>query len=210
MIRNKLFLSLSSCRFGAVMPTMVGVMLFALIFTIFLAGPALSARAAPKELPQFTLPAPVTEQERNYLGLKNTGTFQVGHIKPGVVILEFFDLGCPYCGSATSDVDEVFRRIEGRPDLKGRVTMIGIGMSNDENKVKTYKTTYRVPFPVFPDTDTVISRLLNVKTTPTFVAVNVDGQGSATVIYLKEGVFESPARFLGDVIDASGLPGARP
>ncbi|HEY3278505.1 MAG TPA: TlpA disulfide reductase family protein [Syntrophorhabdaceae bacterium] len=210
MIQNKVFLSLSSHRLRAAILPMISLIIITFICTIFPAAPASSARVAPKGLPPFTLPAPATEQERNYLGLKSPGPFEVGQIRPGVVIIEFFDLECPYCRSATSDVDEVFRKIEGRPDLKGRVTLIGIGMSNDENKVKTYKERYRVPFPVFPDSDMVISRLLNVKTTPTYIAVNVDGKGSAQVFYLQEGVFSSPAAFLGDVISASGLPGARP
>ncbi|HEY3277305.1 MAG TPA: TlpA disulfide reductase family protein [Syntrophorhabdaceae bacterium] len=170
-----------------------------------------TAKPAPpnNSFPLFKLPVPLNEQERSYLGLSGSGQFRVGHIKPGIVIIEVFSFYCPFCQQAAPGVEQVYRKIEARPDLKARVTMIGIGMGDGAYEVRTFKEKFRVPFPLFSDEDMGIARLLKVKGTPTFIGVKVDGKGSEEIFYFEAGAFDSPARFLADIIEASDLKGGQ-
>jgi thiol-disulfide isomerase/thioredoxin len=155
--------------------------------------------------PMFELPIPESEGERRYLGLSGSGTFKVGQIKARVVIIEVFSFYCPHCQRTAAQINDLYRMIEGRADLKGKVKMIGIGAKNSAYEVDGYRERYHVPFPLFPDEDMGITEELKVKGTPTFIGVKVDGKGYQKQVYFGEGGFQDNQKFLQEIVRLSGL-----
>ena len=170
--------------------------------------PGAPAAATSKEntpFPALDLPPPQSESERAYLGISEVGAFKVNQIKAAVLIIEVFNFYCPHCQRAAPLVDKVYREIQGRPDLKERVKMIGIGLANSAYEVNLFKEKYKVPFPLFPDKDMAILKKIVVLGTPTFIGVKVNEQGLQERFYLHPGTFDNPSKFLAEIITLSGL-----
>ncbi len=156
-------------------------------------------------LPDFELPVPRDRSEREYLGLSGKDKFKVGDIKAQIVIIEIFSFYCPICQVHAPLVHEAYEKIQGRADLKGKVRMIGIGATNTAFEAQSFKETYHLPFPVFPDEEGEIALLLGVKYTPTFIGVKVDGKGTQEQFYFLPRAFTNPTRFIEDIVKTSGL-----
>lgn len=154
--------------------------------------------------PGFELPLPHREAEKRYLGLSGTGTFPIGQIKARMLIIEVFSFYCPHCQVSAARINELYEMIQGRPDLKEKIKMIGIGVGNSLYEVNSFKERYRVPFPLFADPDMEISGLLGVKGTPTFIGVKTDGEGTQRRFSFREGGFEDPQQFLTEMMQAAG------
>ncbi len=166
---------------------------------------AAAVKAEGPNLPMFELPIPANEGEKRYLGLTGSGNFTVGQIKAQVVIIEVFSFYCPHCQRMAAQVNDLYRMIEKRADLKGKIKMIGIGAKNSAYEVDAYRERYHVPFPLFPDEDMGITEKLSVKGTPTFIGVKVDGKGDQKQFYFGEGGFPDNQKFLTEIIRLSGL-----
>jgi peroxiredoxin len=158
-----------------------------------------------EKFPAFTLPMPKSDAERAYLGLSGAGPFDIRQIKAQVLIVEAFGAFCPHCHHAAPYVNEVYGTIEGRPDLKDRVKIIGIGVRSTPFEVNLFKEKFHVPFPLFADEDMVLEKLLSIDTTPTFIGVKVDKDGSQERFYLLRGPFENASQFLSEIIGLSGI-----
>jgi thiol-disulfide isomerase/thioredoxin len=155
--------------------------------------------------PAFTLPMPKSDAETAYLGLSGTGTFDIGRIKSQVLIIEAFGAFCPHCHHAAPYVNEVYRTIEGRADLKSRVKIIGVGMRSTPFEVNLFKEKFHVPFPLFADKDMAVEKLLSIDTTPTFIGVKMNKDGTRERFYFRRGSFESSSQFLSELITLSGI-----
>jgi protein-disulfide isomerase len=156
-------------------------------------------------LPAFDLPMPGSEREKSYLGLSGTGTFTIGQIKTQVLIVEVYSFYCPHCQRSAAQVNELYQRIQERPELKEKIKMIGIAVTNGMYEVDSYRERYKVPFPLIPDKDTEISQKLGVTGTPTFIGIKIDGRGSPERFYFGEGGFEDTQQFLTKIMQLSGL-----
>jgi thiol-disulfide isomerase/thioredoxin len=181
----------------------------ALLCGIILAGWSGLALAQPPvggTLPDFTLSSPKDGGEKSYLGLSwLSRSFRVPEVKAGVVIVEVFSMYCPYCQAEAPRVNQLYERIEGNPVLKGKIKIIGIGVGNSPYEVGIFKKKYNIPFPLFPDGDFKIHKLLGEVRTPYFIGVKINPDGSHRVFYSKLGAFESVDGFLNSVIKLSGL-----
>ncbi len=156
-------------------------------------------------IPAFELPMPGSEQEKSYLGLTGTGNFTIGQIKAQVLIIEVYSFYCPHCQRSAAQVNELYQKIQERPDIKEKIKMIGIAVTNGIYEVDSYRERYKVPFPLIPDKSTDISQKLGVKGTPTFIGLTVNGKGSPERFYFGEGGFEDTEQFLAKIIQLSGL-----
>ncbi len=155
--------------------------------------------------PPFSLPIPVNDGERGYLGLSGSGTFTVGQIKARLVIIEVFSFYCPHCQRMAAQINDLSRLIESRADLKGKIKMIGIGAKNSAYEVEAYRDRYHVPFPLFADREMEITEKLGVQGTPTFFGVRVGGKSSPLRTYFREGDFPDNEQFLAEIVRLSGL-----
>lgn len=156
-------------------------------------------------LPAFEMPMPVSDREKGYLGLSGTGNFTMGQIKAEVLIVEVYSFYCPHCQRSAAQVNELYQRIQERADIKDKIKMIGIAVTNGLYEVDSYRERYNVPFPLLPDKDTEISLKLGVKGTPTFIGIKLNSQGAPERFYFGEGGFEDTQQFLAKIIELSGL-----
>ncbi|MBK5101955.1 MAG: TlpA family protein disulfide reductase [Desulfobacteraceae bacterium] len=171
---------------------------------------AISGIAPPAEgtqIPQLILPTPQNADHRRYLRLDGGESFQVSDIKASVVIIEIYSLYCPYCQEEAPMLNELYQAIEKAEYFSGKIKLIGIGVGNTSFEVEAYRTTYNVPFPLFPDNDFTIHKSLGETRTPYFIAIKISDDGSHKVIYSKLGSIKEVNGFLRLIAELSGLEG---
>ena len=175
---------------------------------ITLSSPLWAADSPPPvdgTLPAFALTAPASPENRRYLGIGEAETFTIPEIKADVVIIEVFSMYCPHCQREAPEVNTLYRLMADHPERGDRLKIIGIGAGNSDFEVDYFRTTYDVPFPLIPDGDFVIHKVLGEVRTPYFLAVRLFPDGTHRVIYSKLGAFENPASFLELILSRSGL-----
>ena len=183
----------------------LAIMTFLFSTTVF---PALAANKPPQKgegLPAINLPVPKNPDEKNYLGLPGSGTLKIPQIKAKVVIVEIFSMYCPYCQKDAPGVNELYRLIESKPDVKNNIKIIGIGAGNSSYEVEVFRKTYNVPFPLFPDKDFTIHKACGEVRTPYFMVVKINEDGTHQIVHTQLGEYPGPEPFLELVLKASGL-----
>jgi peroxiredoxin len=176
--------------------------------TLLLFAPDLMAAGPPTvggTLPDFTLPLPGSSAERDYLGLSSRGNLTVPDIRAKVVLIEIFSMYCPFCQKEAPIVNKLYEAIETNPTLKGKIKLIGIGTGNSVYEVDVFRKRYKVPFPLFPDADFTLHKLLGETRTPYFIAVRINEDRTHRVIYSKLGSFGDVAPFLENLVKLAGL-----
>jgi peroxiredoxin len=102
-------------------------------------------------------------------------------------------------------VNELYSGIQKRKDLREKIKVIGIGAGNTTFEVDFFRKKYEVPFPLFPDEDLTIHKILGEVRTPYFIGVKINEDGSNEVFYSKLGGFEDSDKFLKSMLKLSGL-----
>ncbi len=157
-----------------------------------------------RPLPLIELPVPESEADRSYLGLSGRGTFTLDQIKAPLLLIEVFSFYCPHCHNLAPRVNEVYKAIEARPDLKDMLKMVGIGIGNSTYEVKLFRERFHTPFPCFADQDMRNSLILGVRGTPTFIGARKDENGRFRRVFFRPGAFSDAAQFLADLLRAAG------
>jgi hypothetical protein len=185
-------------RYGA-----VGVLL---LIALMSAATAL-AQSLQKggQLPSIVLPIPKSAEERGYLGLSGSGTFKIPQIKADVVIIEIFSMYCPYCQKDAPGINELYDVIQKNLDLRDKIKIIGIGAGNSAFEIETFKKTFNVPFPLFPDQDYVIHQASGEVRTPYFIGVKIQQDKSHRIFLSQQGGFPGAQPFLEQILKESGL-----
>jgi peroxiredoxin len=178
---------------------------------VTLLGVASAARAASfpppvgGPLPDITLPAPSNSTDKNYLGLSGFGSFKIPQIRAKVVLIEIFNMYCPYCQREAPNINELYAKINQNPALKDAIKIIGIGAGNTPFEVGIFSKKYNVPFPLFADEKFVIHGLVGEVRTPYFIGVKMNPDGTNRVIYSKLGAIGGVDDFLSTLIKLSEL-----
>ncbi len=183
----------------------LATLLFVLLFVIPASAQAPQPAGRNVPFPAFQLPAPQDEIEAAYLGVPESGMFSVGQIKAQIVLIEIMSAYCPYCQRVAPLVDDVYERIQKDHALKGKIKMIGIGMTNSAYELDTFKKKFNVPFPLFADPSGEISKKFSVPGTPTFIGVRLDGKGGAQEVFYRPGAFRDTDQFMAELTKATGL-----
>lgn len=180
-----------------------------MVWGVILCGPAAGLAAGPPpvggQLPDFTLGVPKDAAEKSYLGLSGSGAFKIPQIRAKTVVVEIFSMYCPYCQREAPNVNRLYEKIEADPALKGKIKLIGIGVGNSAFEVGVFHKRYGIPFPLFPDGDFVLHKLLGEVRTPYFIGVKIGPDGSHQLIHSRLGAFESVEKFLDEIVKASDL-----
>jgi hypothetical protein len=102
-------------------------------------------------------------------------------------------------------VNKLYRMIEQNAKTKGKIKLIGIGARDDIHYINFYRKKFKTPFPLFPDKELDIHRLIGGPETPFFIALKLKGGGKTNVFYTHLGKIPSAAEFLQLVVKKSGL-----
>jgi thiol-disulfide isomerase/thioredoxin len=177
------------------------------IVSFFITGISIADRKSDVELlPNVTLTVPENKEYIQYLGLKGEpGTaFMLSDIDADILIIELFSMYCPHCQKAAPAVNELYQKMEEmkRADLK--LVIIGIGASNTDLEVDTFRKGFDIAFPLFSDQDLSIYHTLAGKGTPTFIGCKKDGN-KCVIFFRKSGGFTDPPDFLNNLLNRSGL-----
>lgn len=156
-------------------------------------------------LPDFELSVPRDYADRAYLDLSGRGTFRIPQIDTQVIIILIYSMYCPYCQAEAPSLNELYAKIEGNRTLKGKIKILGIATGNSDYETKIFKKKYSVPFPLFPDGDFTIHKLLGEVRTPYFIAVKINPDRSHRVIYSKLGRMEGIDSFLAMIVKMAGI-----
>ena len=176
---------------------------------ILASAAAMAATTQPPQvgstLPEMKLSKPGDSGDLNYLGLSGSGTFSVDQVKAQAVIVQIFSMYCPYCQAEAPNVNRLYASIEGNPALKNKIKIIGIGINNSLFETDIFKKKYKVEFPLIPDGDFKLHKIMGEVRTPYFIVVKLSGGKSPEVIYSRLGALENNDLFLAQIIKSAGL-----
>ena len=179
------------------------------IFLLFSIGVLFAETTPPKEggvLPEITLSVPEMSTQQDYLGIaKNKKTFRVPDIKAEVVLIEIFSMYCPFCQKDAPVVNELYDKIAHDEKLKNNIKLIGIGAGNSSFEVDFFQKTYHVNFPLFPDREFFIHKMLGGVRTPYFIGVKINKDGTHSVFYSNRGAIENASKFLNLILSKAGI-----
>ena len=179
-----------------------------LVSMLMLANLSFAGVDPPKSgelLPEISLSVPVEAAYQKYLGLPDTGQFTIPQIKASVVLIEFFSMYCPYCQDAAPKVNRFYNQIENNSDLKKKIRLIGIGVGNSQYEVDVFRKKYGIDFPLFPDADFSIHKLIGEVRTPYFIGVRLKEDGTHQIFYSELGGFDDAEKFLSLMVQLSGI-----
>jgi hypothetical protein len=179
-----------------------------ILLSLALGGPAIAADSTPVKggkLPAIRLTIPKDPDEKIYLGLSGEGFFEIPQIKAEGVLIKIFNLYCPICQSTASAMAKLFRQIENNPEFRNKIKLIGIGAGNTVSEVEVFKQTYNIPFPIFPDEDLTIHNLLGEVSTPFFIAILMEKDGSHKIVHTHLGGLGDTTLFLALLVEVYGI-----
>jgi thiol-disulfide isomerase/thioredoxin len=179
-----------------------------IMITLFMAMTIGAAEISPPQVggvfPEIELLKPSSPVDLKYLGLSGSGSCKVGQIKTEVVIIEIFSMYCPYCQGEAPNVNKLYASIENNPAYKNKIKIIGIGINNSLFETDIFKKKYNVAFPLIPDGDFKLHKIMGEVRTPYFIVVKLKG-GKTEVIYSRLGALGDTNVFLGQIVKLSGL-----
>jgi thiol-disulfide isomerase/thioredoxin len=165
-----------------------------------------ASQLEPQQLwPAVSLQLPSDPVQRHYLGVKEGDTFTVDEMAAEVVVVEIFNMYCPFCQREAPHVNELFALLDGRDDLNRKLKIIGIGVGNSNFEVDFYRRSYSVQFPLFADKDFEIYEKVGKVRTPCFFILKRDAHRRFRVAFVHSGGFKTPEAFLKEIIKRSGL-----
>ena len=179
-----------------------------LVSFLFIQSVSFGANPQPVKggrLPVINLPIPKNPDEKMYLGLSGDGFFKIQQIKANAVLIKIFNLYCTVCQSTASAMAELYHQIENHPELKEKMKLIGIGAGNSLYEVEIFKQTHHIPFPIFPDEDYRIHKVLGEVRTPFFIATKMNRDGSYEIVHTHLGALTEVPVFFDLMLEAYGI-----
>ncbi len=156
-----------------------------------------------EELLTVKLQAPENKLNQAYLGI-NGETFNISDISASVVIVQIFSMYCPHCQRDAPNMNNFFNLIQKSESYKDKIKLIGIGVGNSLFEVDFFRKTYSVEFPLLPDQDFKIHKLLGQVRTPYFIGFKRLKDGSLKLFMSESGGDREPQVFIEQIIKQAG------
>ena len=184
----------------------ISVMLLFLLCLSSYRLPTPFAQNIPREgdvFPDLRLPLPQKMAEREYLKI-DQGPFQLSQIDSAVLIVEIFSIYCPFCQKEAPNVNSLFRTILANPAIESRVKLLAIGAGNSLYEINAFRDLFKVKFPLIPDGDFTVHKILGEVRTPYFFVLLKKPTGMQ-VVYSRDEGFGDPEAFLELVCARTGI-----
>jgi len=168
--------------------------------------PAPFAQNTPAEgemFPELQLSMPQKMEQREYLNVDRS-PFLLSEVDSEVLIVEIFSMYCPYCQKEAPNVNALYQAISASPEIKSRVKMLGIGAGNTSFEVNAFRDLFRIEFPLIPDADFGVHKILGAVHTPYFFVLWKKPAGRQ-VVYSRVGSIGDPEAFLELVCARTGI-----
>jgi peroxiredoxin len=179
-----------------------------LVWLLSILAPVQTSASQPKPhdpWPAISLQLPSDPIIQHYLGVTKGDTFLVDDIDSEVVVVEIFNMYCPFCQREAPHVNGLFALIDKDAELSRRLKIIGIGVGNSSFEVDYYRRSYSVPFPLFADRDFDIYNKIGRVRTPHFFVLKRDAHQRLRVVFAHAGRFKTPEAFLREIVKRCGL-----
>jgi peroxiredoxin len=153
---------------------------------------ALRAGDALPHLPVYPAEDPVRWR---YLGLPpDQKVVPLSDARADLLVMELLNIYCFACQSQALAFNHVFELIEKKPELKGRIKIVGFAVGNTGEEAEDFRKEYGLKFPVIADVDRHAPQLLGPDVLPPFsLYIRRDGAGKLTkVMATQVGVVEDP------------------
>jgi hypothetical protein len=145
------------------------------------------------------LPDTLAPGEREYLGLAAPAPFTVGAVRGEVVVVEFFNASCYACALMAPVMDEVWRRVDARPDLREKVRFVGIGVGNTREQVSEFHGRYDTPFPMLADPEFAAFDALGTMEGTPYLMLLRRGAGGSVTARAQVGHVSDPGKILAEI-----------
>jgi len=119
-----------------------------------------------KNLPDMRIQSPVSQKDKDYLGIGNNPAFGIEEIKARVVIVEIVGVYCPKCHIQNPKFNQLFNRIEKNKKLRDQVKILAVAAGGTAMEVEYWIKQYQAAFPVFADPKYELHKLLGEPRTP--------------------------------------------
>jgi len=153
--------------------------------------------------PDLKLALPQKMEEREYLKI-DRGPFLLSQIDSKVLIVQIFSIYCPFCLKEAPKVNSLFRAISANPEIESCVKVLAIGAGNSLYEINAFRDLFKVKFPLIPDGDFTIYKILGEVRTPYFFVLLKKPTGMQ-VAYSRQGGIEDPEAFLEMVCARTGI-----
>lgn len=104
-----------------------------------------------RTLPDFSFDSGLSDGERAYLGLPGGGSFSISEIQADLVLVEFLNVYCYACVQQAPIMNEVYRIIASREDLRDRVRILGIAVGNADREISRFHEQLEAAYPIIAD-----------------------------------------------------------
>ncbi len=149
-------------------------------------------------LPELTLDAPDSAENRAYLGIEGREPFSLYQVSARIIILEIFSYLCTHCRRQALVLNDVYERIQNDKTVTKGVKIIGIAAACDQKQVDKWKDTFDAPFPLIPDPKQKSYTKLGRPPVP--CTLFVDAEGTILAVYF--GAAEDTDAFYQKLLDA--------
>jgi peroxiredoxin len=132
--------------------------------------------------PDTTLKAPDSPQDRSYLGLKSDAAFSIKDIAADMVLVAVLNIHCMPCQAEAIVFDDLLEQIEADVSSQNQIRIIGVGTGNTEAEVIAFREQYGIRFPIVPDPQFELHKVIGEPTTPFSVLVRLESKPDTAIV----------------------------
>jgi len=147
------------------------------------------------KFPYFPLSAGEISHFKAYLGLPpDKEIITIADIQTELLVFEVLNAFCFPCQTHALTLTKAHKAIEERPDLKGRIKILGVALGNTETITKGFINDYGVAFPVISDPEALADKILGPAIhVPFTLFIRRDASGKpGLVVETHTGAIEDP------------------